>query len=181
LHLIQNLAEALTQVFMRHGQALDAVNTAGGQQPVLLPDGTSAVPVPPPPTPPAEQFRAAQRAARRQAVYEAARSLAAARDDQCAGGSATLCHGAPGRLCGRQSWRDAALVQWPGRGAHQPPQNVEEADVWPRAPRSPSPSHCPGPTSSANSGGPPTRAGPDVRDGGVATRATRSVTDHALW
>ena len=37
------------------------------QQPVPLPDGTRAVPVPPPPTPPAEQARAAQRAARRQA------------------------------------------------------------------------------------------------------------------
>jgi transposase len=30
-------------------------------------------------------------------------------------------------------------------------------------------------------GGPPTRAGPDVRNGGVATRAPRSATDHALW
>jgi transposase len=69
-HLIQNLAEALTQVFTTHGRALDAVNAAGRQQPVPLPDGTHAVPVPPPPTPPAEQARAAQRAARRQARYD---------------------------------------------------------------------------------------------------------------
>jgi len=74
-HLIQNLAEALTQVFTTHGRALDAVNAAGRQQPVPLPDGTHAVPVPPPPTPPAEQVRAAQRAARRQAVYDAVWTL----------------------------------------------------------------------------------------------------------
>ena len=69
-HLLQNLAEALTQVFTTHGPALDAVNAAVRQQPVPLPDGTSAVPVPPPPTPPPEQARAAQRAARRQAIYD---------------------------------------------------------------------------------------------------------------
>ena len=69
-HLIQNLAEALTQVFTTQSRVLDAVNATGRQQPVPLPNGTSAVPVPPPPTPPAEQARAAQRAARRQAVYD---------------------------------------------------------------------------------------------------------------
>jgi transposase len=69
-HLLQNLGEALTQVFTTHGRVLDAVNATGRQQPVPLPDGTYAVPVPPPPTPPAEQVRAAQRAARRQAVYD---------------------------------------------------------------------------------------------------------------
>ena len=69
-HLLQNLAEALTQVFTTHGPALDAVNATVRQQPVPLPDGTSAVPVPPPPTPPPEQARAAQRAARRQAIYD---------------------------------------------------------------------------------------------------------------
>ena len=56
-HLLQNLAEALTHVFTTHGRALDAVNATEHQQPVPLPDGTSAVPVPPPPTPPAEQAR----------------------------------------------------------------------------------------------------------------------------
>src|SRR5262249_32295930 len=69
-HVLQNLAEALTHVFTTHSRALDAVNATEHQQPVLLPDGTSAVPVPPPPTPPAEEARAAQRAARRQARYE---------------------------------------------------------------------------------------------------------------
>jgi transposase len=69
-HLLQNLAEALTQVFTTHGRVLDAVNATERQQPVPLSDGTSAVPVPPPPTPPAEQARAAQRAARRQARYD---------------------------------------------------------------------------------------------------------------
>ena len=69
-HLLQNLAEALTQVFTMHSTALDAVNAAVRQQPVPLPDGTVAVPVPPPPTPPPEQERAARRAAHRQATYD---------------------------------------------------------------------------------------------------------------
>src|SRR5262249_32653965 len=74
-HLLQNLADALTQVFTTHGRAPDAVNAPEPQQPVLLPDGTSAVPVPPPPTPPAEEARAVQRAARRQARYDAVWAL----------------------------------------------------------------------------------------------------------
>jgi len=74
-HLIQNLAEALDSVFTTYHQALDAVNAMERQQPVPLPDGTSAVPVPPPPTPPAEEARAAQRAARRQARYDAVWTL----------------------------------------------------------------------------------------------------------
>ena len=74
-HVLQNLAEALTSVFTTHGRALDAVNATAHQQPVPLPDGTSAVPVPPPPTPPAEEARAAQRAARRQARYDAVWAL----------------------------------------------------------------------------------------------------------
>ena len=67
---MQNLAEALTHVFTTYGRALDAVNATAHQQPVLLPNGTSAVPVPPPPTPPAEEARAAQRAARRRVRYD---------------------------------------------------------------------------------------------------------------
>jgi transposase len=74
-HLLQNLADALGQVFTTQSKALDAVNAAGRQQPVPLPDGRVAVPVPPPPTPPAEQARAAQRAARRQARYDAVWAL----------------------------------------------------------------------------------------------------------
>jgi transposase len=69
-HLLQNLADALEQVFTTQRQALDAVNATQHQQPVPLPDGAVAVPVPPPPTPPREEERAAERAARRQAVYE---------------------------------------------------------------------------------------------------------------
>ncbi|HEX6736817.1 MAG TPA: ISL3 family transposase [Vicinamibacteria bacterium] len=74
-HVLQNLAEALTHVFTTHSRALDVVNAAAHQHPVPLPDGTRAVPVPPPPTPPAEEARAAQRAARRQARYDAVWAL----------------------------------------------------------------------------------------------------------
>ncbi|HEV8716738.1 MAG TPA: ISL3 family transposase [Candidatus Binatia bacterium] len=69
-HLIQNLAEALTEVFTTQRTALDAVNAAARQQPVPLPDGTLAVPLPPPATPPRAQQQAAQRAALRQATYD---------------------------------------------------------------------------------------------------------------
>jgi transposase len=69
-HLLQNLRDALEQVFTTPHQALEAVHAAVRQPPVLLPDGSGAVPVPPPPTPPAAQARAAQRAARRQARYD---------------------------------------------------------------------------------------------------------------
>jgi transposase len=69
-HLLQNLREALDQVFTTHGKALDAVNDLGRQQPMALPDGTVAVPVPPPDTPRPAQQRAAQRQARRQTIYE---------------------------------------------------------------------------------------------------------------
>jgi transposase len=65
-HLLQNLADALEQVFTTQSKALDAVNAAMRQQPVPLPDGAVAVPVPPPPTP----LREEQRAARRQALYD---------------------------------------------------------------------------------------------------------------
>jgi transposase len=69
-HLLQNLRETLDQVFLTHEQALEAVNTLMRQQPVLLPDGAVAVPVPPPvemPTP--AQQRAGHRQARRQALH----------------------------------------------------------------------------------------------------------------
>jgi transposase len=69
-HVLQNLRDTLEQVFTTHHQALEAVNVAMRQRPVLLADGTQAVPVPPPPTPPAEEARAAQRAARRQVRYD---------------------------------------------------------------------------------------------------------------
>jgi transposase len=69
-HLLQNLRETLDQVFMTHEQALEAVNTLMRQQPVLLPEGAVAVPVPPPVEPPTPaQQRAEQRQARRQARH----------------------------------------------------------------------------------------------------------------
>jgi len=69
-HVFQNLRETLDQVFTTQGPALDAINAARRQQPVLLPDGTLAVPVPPPPIPARAEQQAAQRAAQRQARYE---------------------------------------------------------------------------------------------------------------
>ena len=69
-HLLQNLAEALQQVFAVQRPALDAVNETLHQQPVLLPDGVAAVPVPPRATPAPAQQRVVQRQARRQRVYE---------------------------------------------------------------------------------------------------------------
>jgi transposase len=69
-HLLQNLRETLDEVFTAHHQALAAVNAALRQQPVVLPDGAVALPVPPRATPKAVQQRAAQRAAHRQARYD---------------------------------------------------------------------------------------------------------------
>jgi transposase len=69
-HLLQNLAEVLDEVFTTQHHALHAVNVAMRQQPVPLPDGTVAVPVPLPATPPRAEQQAAQRAARRQAFYD---------------------------------------------------------------------------------------------------------------
>jgi transposase len=46
-HLLQNLREALSQVFATHEQALEAVNALMRQHPVPLSDGAVAVPVPP--------------------------------------------------------------------------------------------------------------------------------------
>jgi len=69
-HLLQNLRETLDEVFTTHHYALNAVNAAVHQQPVPLPDGTLAVPVPPPPIPTRAEQQAAQRAAQRQARYE---------------------------------------------------------------------------------------------------------------
>ena len=68
-HLLQNLQEALAQVFASHGQALEAVNDWMRQQPVPLSDGAVAVPVPPAETPLPAQKRAAQRQTRRQMLH----------------------------------------------------------------------------------------------------------------
>jgi transposase len=70
-HLLQHLRETLDQVFLTHEQALEAVNTLMRQQPVLLPEGAVAVPVPPPvETPTPAQQRAGHRQARRQALHQ---------------------------------------------------------------------------------------------------------------
>jgi transposase len=68
-HLLQNLREALDQVFSTHSQVLDAVNGLVHQQPIPLPEGAMAVPVPPHDIPHAAQQRARQRQARRQALH----------------------------------------------------------------------------------------------------------------
>jgi transposase len=68
-HLLQNLREALDQVFSTHSQTLDAVNALVHQQPVPLPDGAMAVPVPPHDISLPAQQRAAQRQARRQTLH----------------------------------------------------------------------------------------------------------------
>jgi transposase len=69
-HLLQNLREALDQAFLTQGNALEAVNALMRQQPVLLPEGVVAVPVPPPvETPTPARQRAEQRQARRQARH----------------------------------------------------------------------------------------------------------------
>jgi transposase len=57
-------------VFLRHEKALDTVNALGRQQPLPLPDGMVAVPLPSPAVPTSVQQRAAQRQARRQTLYE---------------------------------------------------------------------------------------------------------------
>jgi transposase len=62
-HRLQNLVEALEQVFQTHYQALAAVNDASRRQEVSLADGTVAVAVPPPL--PTRQEKTAQRRARR--------------------------------------------------------------------------------------------------------------------
>ena len=68
-HLVQNLAEALDQVFSAHGKALKAVRDALSQTPMPQPDGRIAVPVSPSVPTRQEQTRAAQRRARRLATY----------------------------------------------------------------------------------------------------------------
>jgi transposase len=68
-HLLQNLRETLDQVFITHHHVLDAVNEPMRQQPLPLPDGEIAVPVPSHDIPLPVQQRAAQRPARRQALY----------------------------------------------------------------------------------------------------------------
>jgi transposase len=69
-HLVQNLAEALTQIFNLHGQALQAVNAAQLQAPRTQPDGTVVVPVPPASPSRTAQVQAAHSRSRRLARHE---------------------------------------------------------------------------------------------------------------
>jgi transposase len=68
-HLLQNLAEALDQVFNAHGEALRAVNEALSQASLTQPDGTMAVPVLPFPSPKVAQELAHQCQGRRLAFH----------------------------------------------------------------------------------------------------------------
>jgi transposase len=68
-HLLQNLREALEQVFVTYRQALESVNALERQQPVALPAEAVAVPVPAHDIPLPAQQRAAQRQAHRQALH----------------------------------------------------------------------------------------------------------------
>jgi transposase len=68
-HLFQNLRETLDQVFLTHGEVLEAVNATLRPQPVPLSEEALAVPVPPHDVPRPIQQRAALRQARRQALH----------------------------------------------------------------------------------------------------------------
>jgi transposase len=69
-HLLQNLVEALEQVFHTHRAALDAVNEALRRQGVPVPDATVAVAVPPPLTPTTTPQKVAQRRAHRVTLHQ---------------------------------------------------------------------------------------------------------------
>src|SRR6266853_2660784 len=68
-HVFQNLRETLDQVFLTHGEVLEAVNATLRPQPVPLSEEALAVPVPPHDVPRPIQQRAALRQARRQALH----------------------------------------------------------------------------------------------------------------
>jgi transposase len=70
VHLVQNLAEALTQVFNLHGKALKAVNEASRRTPMTRPDGTVVMPVPPASPSRNAQVQAAHSRSRRLARHE---------------------------------------------------------------------------------------------------------------
>src|SRR5262249_40564092 len=69
-HLVQNLAETLTQLFNRHSPAFEVVNEAGAQPPHRQPDGTVMVPVPPSPPARHAQLQAAHSRSRGLARHE---------------------------------------------------------------------------------------------------------------
>jgi transposase len=69
-HLVQNLAETLTQIFNRHSPAFQVVNEAISRTPHLRPDGTVVMPVPPSTPPRHAQVQAAHSRSRRLARHE---------------------------------------------------------------------------------------------------------------
>jgi transposase len=69
-HLVQNLAETLTQLFNRHSLAFQVVNEAISRTPHRRPDGTVVVPVPPSTPPRHAQVQAAHSRSRRLARHE---------------------------------------------------------------------------------------------------------------
>jgi transposase len=70
LHLLQNLAEVLEQVFSRHSAALQVVDEAMRYAAVPPHDGAVVAPVPSPPRPTMVQAKAIRRRAQRVARYE---------------------------------------------------------------------------------------------------------------
>ena len=69
-HLIQNVAETLTQIFNRHSPAFQVVKEATGRTPRTRPDGTVVVPVPPSAPARHAQSQAAHSRSRRLARHE---------------------------------------------------------------------------------------------------------------
>ena len=69
-HLLQNLAETLTQLFNRHSPAFQVVNAAAAQRPHTQPDGSVVVPVLPAAPPRHAQVQAAHSRSRRLARHE---------------------------------------------------------------------------------------------------------------
>jgi transposase len=69
-HLLQNVAETLTQLFNRHSDAFQVVNEAISRTPHLRPDGTRVVLVPPSAPPRHAQVQAAHSRSRRLARHD---------------------------------------------------------------------------------------------------------------
>ena len=69
-HLLQNVAETLTQLFNRHSAAFQVVNEVTGRTPHRRPDGTVVVPVPPSTPPRHAQLQAAHSRSRRLARHD---------------------------------------------------------------------------------------------------------------
>jgi transposase len=74
-HLLQNLAEALQEVFTAHSQELTALNETEAHKPVTLENGAIAVPIAPPEKDPVAQTLAQQRREQRLATYNEVWSL----------------------------------------------------------------------------------------------------------